>query len=86
MSFWEQFFKFMEKNAPGLLLAFGLGHKLGAGKQADLETKIQDMELANEIKENHEKVDKANANKSGSDIIDDAIAEGAKHTSSIKGV
>lgn len=74
--FWQRFFDFVEKHLPGLLLAFGLGHRLAEKKVEALKKENMDLKLEKELAENRSKVVEDNKHKSNSDIIGDAIREG----------
>lgn len=63
----------LKQNAPALMALVALFFRNEA-INATNKQKIAELEL--KLKENHEKVDRNNANKSVADIVDDAIKSG----------
>lgn len=63
----------LKQNAPALMALVALFFRNEAINAANKQ-KIAELEL--KLKENHEKVDRDNANKSVADIVDDAIKSG----------
>jgi len=74
--FWERFFLFLERTLPGLLVAFGIGQKVGSQGKEKLESQLREKDLELEKRNNDDLIDKYISNKSDDDIIRDAIAEG----------
>ena len=76
--FWDRLFDWLEKYLPGLIAAFTVGLKTGQNGTAKLKAKIIELKLEAKKAVNRNDVEKANKDKSDSDIINDAISEGRK--------
>lgn len=82
MSFWEKLLEFVEKHLANILVAFGIGYKIGRKKNQEFETKADKLEYENELLKNKEIVRSLNDGKPPSDIIDDVIRSGSGHKDS----
>lgn len=66
----------LEKHAPGILLAFTFGFKRGAKKTEELETELLDTKLELEEEKNRRALLEANKGLDDASIIDRAIRKG----------
>jgi hypothetical protein len=76
--FWENFFKFIKEVLPNLLLAFGVGKRVGEAGKEKVENELVETKLELGKLKNQVTVQEANSGKSDIDIVNDAISEGAK--------
>lgn len=76
--FWENFFRFIKEVLPNLIVAFGLGKKIGEAGKGEVEDELVKTKLELGKLKNHVSVEDDNKNKSDTDIVNDAISEGAK--------
>lgn len=74
----DKILDFLKDHLPGLLVAIGVGYKIGKGKTRKLEIRAAQSELENALFKNKEIVRHNNDGLSANDIIDDAIRKGSK--------
>ena len=74
--FWERFFQFVEKVLPGLLMAFGLGHKVGSNEKEKLKRQAREKDLIIEKFNNKRRISKYLDSKSDKELIGSAIKRG----------
>ncbi len=72
----RQAWGFVKEQIPSIVMSI-FTYLFGKLRQTELERDQLKLEL-NKVKE-HEKIDKDNANRSDSDILDDAISKGSKY-------
>lgn len=75
-SFWDRFFNYLEKYLPGLLVAFGLGHKLQQNRVREALRIADELRLEAEKAKNKASVMEANSGLTYADIVDRAIKRG----------
>lgn len=74
--FWDRFFDYLEKYLPGLLVAFGLGHRLSQNKVREAQRIADEAKLAAEKARNKAGVMEAARGLTYADIVDQAIKRG----------
>lgn len=65
----KTFLDWLERVLPSLITIFGLGYKVGSNGKEKIEQELNKAQLDLKIKENHEKVDRDNANVSPLDGV-----------------
>ena len=74
--FWQKFFDWLERVAPSVIAAFGVGFQVGQNKLNQEKDKNQELTLALELEKNKNEIAQENAGKSDADIVRDAIRKG----------